>query len=147
MYGILLLLHILGATIWTGGHIILSVVVLPKVLNERSTEDLLGFESRYEKIGMPALVVQVITGLWLAYHMVPDFTQWFNVSNPVSHVIMAKLGLLALTVCFALHAKLRVLPNLSESTLKVMAWHIIPVTVISILFVIVGVSFHTGWMY
>ena len=147
MYGILLLLHILAATIWTGGHIVLSVVVLPKVLKEQSPEALLAFESVYEKIGMPALIVQVATGIMLAYHMVPDFTQWFNVANPVSHPIMAKLGLLALTVGFAVDARFRVIPNLSPATLNVMAWHIIPVTLFSILFVVVGVSFRTGWLY
>lgn len=147
MYGILLLLHILAATIWTGGHIILSVVVLPKVLKERSPRALLEFESVYEKIGMPALVIQVVTGLMLAYRMIPDITQWFNTSNPITHPIMAKLGLLALTVGFAVNARFRVIPNLSPATLKVMAWHIIPVTIFSILFVVVGVSFRTGWMY
>ena len=51
MYGLLLTLHILAATIWTGGHIVLSVVVLPRVLRERSPQRLLDFESVYEKIG------------------------------------------------------------------------------------------------
>lgn len=147
MYGTLLLLHILGATIWTGGHIVLSVAVLPKVLRERSPEMLLNFESGFEKIGMPALVVQIITGLLLAYRFIPDVGQWFNMSNPVSHSIAAKLTLLALTVGFAIHARLRVIPVLSETNLVVMAWHIIPVTIFSILFVVVGVSFRTGWLY
>ena len=147
MYGMLLLLHILAATIWTGGHIVLAVVVLPKVLKAKSPEMLLDFESVYEKIGMPALIVQVVTGIMLAHRMVPDFAQWFNVTNPVAHPIMAKLGLLALTVVFAVDARFRVIPNLSPATLKDMAWHIIPVTVFSVLFVFVGVSFRTGWLY
>ncbi len=50
---IILLLHILGATIWTGGHIVLCFVILPGVLKENSPEQLLKFESVYEKIGMP----------------------------------------------------------------------------------------------
>lgn len=147
MYGLLLVLHILAATIWTGGHIVLSVVVLPKVLKEQSPEALLSFESAYEKIGMPALIIQVITGIMLAHHMVPGVAQWFDPSNPLSHPIMAKLGLLGLTVCFAIDARFRVLPNLSPATLKAMAWHIVPVTIFSILFVVVGVSFRTGWLY
>ncbi len=147
MYGTLLLLHILGATIWTGGHIVLAVVVLPRALRERSPEILLGFESVYEKIGMPALIVQIITGLMLAYRLVPDVGQWFNMVNPVSHAIVAKLILLALTLGFAINARFRVIPVLSQNNLGLMAWHIIPVTFISILFVVVGVSFRTGWLY
>ncbi|MEN9465481.1 MAG: hypothetical protein RL217_1662 [Pseudomonadota bacterium] len=147
MYGILILLHMLAATIWTGGHIILSVVVLPKVLKEQSPKALLDFESVYEKIGMPALIVQVVTGLMLAHRMLPDIAQWFNAANPIAHSIMAKLTLLALTLGFALDARFRVIPNLSPANLKVMAWHIIPVTLFSILFVVVGVSFRTGWLH
>jgi putative copper export protein len=58
MYGLLLFLHILAATIWTGGHIVLATVVLPRALRERSPESLLQFERGYEKIGIPALLVQ-----------------------------------------------------------------------------------------
>ncbi|MEB6608016.1 CopD family protein [Aeromonas sanarellii] len=142
-----LLLHILAATIWTGGHIVLSVVVLPRVLRERSPARLLEFESVYEKIGMPALIIQVITGLYLAYRMLPDVSQWLDFSNPVAHPILLKLSLLALTLGFAMSARFRVIPHLSEKNLVTMAWHIIPVTIISILFVITGVSFRTGWFY
>jgi putative copper export protein len=147
MYGILLLLHLLSATIWTGGHIVLSVVVLPKVLRARSPEMLLDFESAYEKIGMPALIVQVVTGLLLAYRFVPDVGQWFNMANPISHAITAKLILLALTVGFAVNARFRVIPVLSKKNLEVMAWHIIAVTTLSMVFVAVGISFRTGWLY
>jgi putative copper export protein len=147
MYGILLLLHLLSATIWTGGHIVLSVVVLPKVLRARSPEMLLDFESAYEKIGMPALIVQVVTGLLLAYRFVPNVGQWFNMANPISHAITAKLILLALTVGFAINARFHVIPVLSQKNLGVMAWHIIAVTTFSVLFVAVGISFRTGWLY
>ena len=141
------MLHILSATIWTGGHIVLAVVVLPKVLRNRSPGMLLEFESVYEKIGMPALIVQVITGLLLAYRIAPDVSQWFNLAHPISHPIAAKLILLALTIGFAVDARFRVIPALSQNNLVAMAWHIIPVTIFSILFVVVGVSFRTGWLY
>jgi len=147
MYGVALLLHILAATIWTGGHIVLSVVILPKVLRNQSPEQLLDFESVYEKIGMPALIVQVSTGLWLAYQMIPDMSAWFDLSNPVANVILMKLSLLALTVGFAIDARFRVIPSLSRESLVDMALHIVPVTIFSILFVVVGVSFKTGWFY
>jgi len=146
MYGVLLALHILAATIWTGGHIVLSLIILPKVLKRRSAQLLLDFESAYEKIGMPALVIQVVTGLMLAHHLLPDISLWFDMSVPVAHGIAAKLTLLALTVLFALDARFRVIPKLSEANLVDMAWHIIPVTVFSVLFVLAGVSFRAGWL-
>lgn len=147
MYGTLLLIHILAATIWTGGHIVLSVVVLPRVLKERSVKRLLEFESVYERIGMPAMILQVITGLALVHLRMPKVSTWFDVSNPASYPVMAKLGLLGLTLALAVNARFWVIPNLTPETLPVMGRRIVSVTVLSVLFVIVGVSFRTGWFY
>jgi putative copper export protein len=147
MYGAILLLHILSATIWTGGHLVLAVTVLPRVLRERSPARLLEFESAYERIGMPALVVQVATGLWLAHRMVPEPGRWLAFDDPVASLVGVKLLLLATTVGFALDARLRVIPHLSDRNPVALAWHIVPVTVVSVLFVVVGVAFRTGWFY
>lgn len=147
MYGYLMLAHILGATIWTGGHIVLSLAVLPRVLKEKSPERLLEFESAFERIGKPAMLVQIITGLLLAHRLLPDVYLWLDWSNPVSRVVGMKLMLLASTILLAADAKLRVLPKLSNKNLWDMAAHIIAVTLLSVLFVIVGVSFKTGWLY
>jgi len=43
-----------------------AVAVLPGVLRDKAPERLLQFESGFEKLGMTALLVQVITGLLLA---------------------------------------------------------------------------------
>ena len=147
MYGILLLLHVLAATVWTGGHLVLALTVLPRVLKEKSLSELLRFESAYEWVGIPALLIQVATGVWLAHRMVPDMSQWFALDNPVSRLIAAKLFLLAVTIALAVDARLRTIPRLSEDNLASLAWHIVPVTVVSVLFVVIGVSFRTGWLY
>jgi putative copper export protein len=140
----ILLLHILAATIWTGGHLVLAITILPRVLKEKSPADLLRFESGYEKVGVPALVIQVVTGLLLAHNLMPDIVMWFSFDNPLSRLILLKLGLLLATILFAIDARLRIIPNLTEENLLPLAYHIIPVTVISVLFVIVGVSFRTS---
>lgn len=125
----------------------LALAVLPRVLKEKSPAELSRFESAYERIGIPALLIQVITGLWMAYRMVPDVGQWFAFNNPLSRLIGIKLLLLTITIAFAIDARLRIIPKLSEENLTSLAWHIIPVTVISVLFVVVGVSFRTGWFW
>jgi len=147
MYGYLILAHILGATVWTGGHIVLALAVLPRVLKEKSPQRLLEFESAFERIGKPAMLIQIVTGLLLAHRLLPDVYLWLDWSNPVSRVVGMKLMLLALTILLAADAKLRVLPKLSNKNLWDMAAHIIAVTLLSVLFVIVGVSFKTGWLY
>lgn len=147
MYEIFLLLHVLGATVWTGGHIVLSTVVLPAVLRAKSPAQLRRFEGGFEKIGIPALILQVVTGLFLADRVLGETGEWFSFEDPVSRLVSVKLLLLALTAGFAVDARLRLIPRLSQDNLVSLAWHIIPVTMISILFVVAGVSFRTGWLY
>lgn len=137
-------LSIFGATIWTGGHLVLAFTVLPRVLRQRDPAALLKFESEFEKIGIPALVVQVLTGIWLAQRIVP-FGQWFELATPQSRVIVLKLALLKGTALFAVDARLRLIPNLNEHNLVALAWHVWPVTLLSVLFVIAGVGFRFGW--
>ena len=87
------------------------------------------------------------TGLWLANNMIPDVGQWLQFGNPFSRLISIKLILLTLTVLLAIDARLRIIPRLSEDNIVSLAFHIIPVTAVSVLFVFVGVSFRTGWLF
>ncbi len=142
MVTLALVLHVLAATIWTGGHIVLATTVLPKILNTKDINKLLDFEMGYEKVGMPALLIQIVTGLFLAYNYLPDVTQWLSFSDQISTHIGIKLILLFTTFGFALNAKFRLIPNLEKgNNLTIFAGHIIAVTTISVLFVIVGLSF------
>ncbi len=140
----ILLLHVLAATIWTGGHLILSSLILPKALKARDPEILLEFEGGFEKIGMPALLVQVLSGLWLAYQMQPDIGAWIRFDTFTDTSIFLKLATLALTAAFAVSARFFVVPKLSPETLPKFAWHIVPVTMLSVVFVILGVGLNAG---
>lgn len=135
---LLLIFHLLGATIWVGGHLVLALRILPEVLRKKDPEILLNFERKYEKIGMPALLIMVITGIWMAYQMGIDWKQWFHFSNAIETVVSLKLSLLFLTILFALSANIFVLPKLSPQKLPLMAFHIISVTVIGVLMLILG---------
>lgn len=135
---LLLILHLIGATVWTGGHLVLTFGILPEVLKKKDPEILLNFERKYEKIGMPALLIMVVTGVMMAYDFGQGISAWFRFSNPLETVISLKLILLFITILFALSANFKVLPNLSPKTLPLMAFHIISVTIFSVLFVILG---------
>lgn len=144
MYPTLLALHVLGATVWTGGHLVLALAVLPRALKERSPKTLLAFESGFEEIGIPALLVQVLTGLGLAQRIVRAGER-FELATPQARLIVLKLALLAATALLAVDARLRLIPNLTERNLVALAWHVWPVTLLSVLFVIAGVGFRFGW--
>jgi putative copper export protein len=143
-YGVALTLHLLGATVWTGGHLVLAIAILPEVLRTRSPALLRQFEERYERVGGPALLLQLATGLWLAWQLLPAPMQWLQLDNPVSRLIAAKLTLLALTGLIAIDTRLRIVPKLSERTLNTMAVRIVLVTLLAVAFVIVGASLRSG---
>jgi putative copper export protein len=140
-YGVLCL-HVLGACIWTGGHLVLATRILPRALREKKAALIRDFEQGYERLGLPALVVQVLTGLWLAHRLLGG-ASWLGDSG-LARVVQIKLGLLAATVALALHAKWRVIPRLRDDNLPLMAAHIIGVTVFAVLFVLAGASLRLG---
>lgn len=136
----LVLIHVLGAAIWAGGHLVLSVGFLPKALRERDLSVITFFESRYERIGLPALLVQVITGLWMAAIYVP-VGEWLSLATPHHRFLWIKLGLLFATLVLAIHARLFIIPRLTVDKLPVLAAHIVLVTLLAVTFIITGLSF------
>ncbi|UGU14641.1 CopD family protein [Sinomicrobium kalidii] len=135
-------LHILGGCVWVGGHLILLLRYLPQSLKTKDPSHILRFEEKYEKIGIPALIVQVITGVLLgfSYHI-----NWFGFNSPADVVVNLKLILLLATVGLAVHARLFIIPKLNEKNLMRLAWHIAAVTLLAVCFVYLGVSFRMGF--
>jgi len=147
VYRALVVAHLLGASIWIGGHLVLSLAVLPRALRARDASIVRDFEAGFERVGIPALLVQVVTGLWLAHHWLPDVGAWFAGGSPQARLVATKLALLAATVALAAHARLRIIPRLDATTLRPLAWHIAAVTLISIAFLVAGVGIRTGGLF
>ena len=134
----LLILHLLGSAVWVGGHLVLAFGILPEVLKKKDPEILLNFERKFEKIGIPALLIMVISGVWMAYQFGVGVSRCFQFADPIETVISIKLLLLFCTVLFALSANIFVLPKLSAAKLPLMAFHIISVTALGIAMLILG---------
>ncbi len=141
MFEVLLIVHILSATVWTGGHLILCFGHLPKAFANCDPTELRSFVATFEKVGIPAFVIQAITGPTLAYYRIPDLAAWFRLETADSYLIATKLILLIATAAFAVHGKRKPPRDSVSSALRALAWHIIPVTILSVLFVVIGVSF------
>jgi len=144
MFTIILLLHILSATIWVGGYLMLSFTSLPKALKNKSQENIARLKTDYNKISIHILIFQLLTGLWLAYNFVPDIASWFSFKIIFSHLIAGKLSLLVITFILAIYARSKIIPELSEKNLKSLAVNIIVVTILSVGFVFIGMLFKTG---
>lgn len=143
-FRLLLILHIVGASIWVGGHLVLSLAILPGALRSRDPSIVRDFEARYERIGIPSLAAQVVTGLLLAYRWIPSPAEFLPPSSPQAWFIAVKLGLLAVTILIAIHARLRVVPTLHEGNLNSLAYHAFAVTALGLALVVMGVAIRTG---
>lgn len=141
-----LVLHLLGAAVWTGGHLVLALSVLPRALARRDASLVQQYEELYERIGVPALVIQVATGIWLALQHVP-FARWLAFGNALERQVGLKLVLLALTLVLALHARLRIVPKLHADKLRFLALHIAIVSALAVGLVLVGAGFRIGGFF
>ena len=52
-YYVMLSLHVLGATVWAGGHIVLALTILPQALKQGRAVIVSEYEQRFERIGLP----------------------------------------------------------------------------------------------
>lgn len=146
LHAVLLLLHVLGATVWTGGHLVFALSVLPGAVKRRDVAAVHAFEAAYERLGVGALMLQVATGLLLAWSYLPDAGAWLHDAGPVARLVRIKLGLLVATFALAAHVRLRVLPRLDASRLPLLYAHVLAVTAVAIGFVVAGVGVRLGWI-
>ena len=143
-FPLLVIVHALAATVWTGGHLVLDLGVLPKALRERSADRIRDFEQIFEPLGLAALGLQVATCLWMGSILLPGFHGLFNPASPIGLLLGTKLLLLVATAVLAVHARLRLIPSLTDANLSGLAWHIRGITALAIAFVVVGALIRLG---
>ncbi len=154
LHKVLVILHLLGAATWIGGHVVLVRVILPAALKNRDPQPILNFERGYGRVGLLALVVQASTGAWLASFWLGGWRNILDFSVPSAHLVLAKLVLLAATLAHAGYAYHRILPRLNTASvgtsegaakpLRSFALHAWSTTVLAVLMLIVGASIRLG---
>ena len=83
VFPLLVIVHALAATVWTGGHLVLDLGVLPRALRAQSAAQIRAFEEVFEPLGLTALAIQVLTGLWMGLIYLPRFQGLLNPANPI----------------------------------------------------------------
>ncbi len=141
---LLLILHLFAATIWIGGHLVLCIGYMPRALKQKDPSIITSFEKSYEKIGLPALLLLVITGVMLSYNYDIKVTDWFSFKTSIEKVISIKLTLLLCTLALAIHARIFIIPKLSAKSLTLMGVHIIAITLIGIAMMVMGTFVRFG---
>jgi putative copper resistance protein D len=72
---VLIVLHVLGATVWVGGTIALTFIAVPairRLTGETRQQAMRALGQRWRPIGWGALLLLVATGIPLAAHVIPD---------------------------------------------------------------------------
>ena len=144
LHHILLIIHLIAATIWIGGHLTLSIVFLPVALRKKEPLIILNFEKKFESLGISSLIALIITGIWMAYDFGITYQSWFYFSGSLEKVVSIKLVLLMLTFVLALYTQIYVIPNLNKYNLNKIAFSIISVTVIGLNMLILGSTIRYG---
>jgi len=135
---IFLTLHLLAATIWVGGHLFLSIRFLPEALKKKDTSILINFKDKFEPIGMPSLIILLVTGIFMAYDYDVTITKWFSFSNNIERVVSIKLILLFVSVIMAVNAQLFVFPKVTSERLTPVAIQIVTITIIGVAMLVLG---------
>jgi len=105
-------------------------------LKRGTTNPLLDFEHRYEKIGLPSLIFAAATGVAMLY---VGWGKW----PMAAHI---KMGFFVILILIALHARLRLIPRLKrgEDVGGLLLLHVAAVTAISVAFVVLGAAIRFG---
>ncbi|WP_281233130.1 copper resistance protein CopD [Flavobacterium gelatinilyticum] len=144
LHHFVLILHLLAATIWVGGHLFLAVCFLPAALKKKDPHIILNFEKKFETLGMSSLVVLIVTGIWMAYDFGVTYETWFSFSGGFEKVVSIKLILLFCTFFCAVCAQFYVIPNLTPNNIKRMAVIILSVTSIGVTMLVLGSTLRYG---
>lgn len=147
LYKLMVMLHLLGACAWVGGHAVLMIVVLPRALRHDEPHRILDFERGYGRLGLAALVVQLATGLWLASRWTGGLERLFIEPTPHARLILLKLGVLACTVAFGGYAYHRALPRVERGEMRLFAACAGLTTLLAVVLVVLGVGIRTGGLY
>jgi putative copper export protein len=60
VFPLLVIVHPLAATVWTGGHLVLVLGVLSRALRATSEASIRAFEEVFEPLGLTALACQTL---------------------------------------------------------------------------------------
>ena len=116
----LLFFHVLSACIWFGGYVAMCFIVLPKAKRSKDPEHFIEFERSFQKIGLPALVAQLITGPILAMRFIPNPVNWFTFQTADQDHVASKIIFLFVIMVLVFRMHSNTIPRLRAGDPKAM---------------------------
>ena len=135
---ILLIVHLIAATIWVGGHLILAIGFLPKAIKNKDINEIKVFKDKFESVGMPALLILILTGILMSYDYNVTFSKWFSFSNGIESIVSIKIILVLITFCLAIFAQFYIFPKLTQKNFHRVTLLIIGITLIAVIMLVLG---------
>ena len=137
-YTVAQLVHVLAASVWIGGHLVIALGYLPRLLRGE-LEELDRFERVYERIALPSLALAVATGIYLGAHWYP-VTDWLGGGK--ASLLGVKAALVVVTVALAADARVRIIGGARKRGRRPnpvdLAAHVAAVTAIAVAFAVLG---------
>ena len=141
---IILIIHLLAATVWVGGHLILLLIYVPKAKKSNSLAGISFFRKNFESIGMPALILLLITGVLLAYDYDVSIDKWFQFKGGIERIVSLKLLLFITTITLAISATKFIFPKLKNEPKPILYVFIFLVTSIAVALLVLGSLIRVG---
>jgi len=141
---VLVILHILGASIWIGGMLIMALGVLPKAKKAKSASLIKDYEGSFHILGMIALTLQFLTGFRLAMIYTGGMKGLFDFSNHLAVLFVWKLALLILTMVLFVVFKKKTLAKLTDENIGSASNMIWNITIFAIALMVLGLGFSRG---
>lgn len=141
---ILVILHILGASIWIGGMLIMALGALPKAKKTSDASLLKNYEGSFHILGMIALTIQFLTGFRLAMIYAGGMKGLFDFSNHAAVLFMWKLVLILVTMGLFVVFKKKTLSKLDSTNVSSASAMIWMLTLLALGLMILGLGFSRG---
>lgn len=146
IYPILVLIHVLAATMWVGAHLILVTGPLVKTIKSNDVRPTLEF---YRAFGWPAtiaLIVAALVGIVMAYMRYPP-SSWIEFGEP-SGRIGEKITLFTALLVISAYAHIKVVPAMragGEKAVKLAVVYSVIATLLTLGFPVLGIMIRFGW--
>ncbi len=146
IYPILVLVHVLAATMWVGAHLILVTGPLIKTIKFNDVKPTLEFYRAFSWPATIALIVAALAGILIAYLRYPP-SSWFDFGEP-SGRIGEKIVLFAALLIVSAYAHIKVVPVMragGERAVRLTVIYAIIATLLSLGFPVLGIMIRFGW--
>lgn len=141
---VLLVLHILGASIWIGGLLIFTLGVIPNAKKQNNGSLITNFEKSFHILGMVALTVQLLTGFRLAMIYLGGMKGLFDFSFHGAYLFVWKLSLILISMGLFVMFKKKALPAVAGGDFGKSSSMLWLLSLLALALMVLGLGFSRG---